>query len=47
LVRGDDLCPNGLLKTLPAAPKVKWGTPFPSRNPRMKYQMRKSWAVAH
>jgi hypothetical protein len=45
LVRGDDLCPNGLLKTFPAAPKVKCGTPLPSRNPSMKYQTRKSWTV--
>ncbi|MDA4115095.1 MAG: hypothetical protein OK442_00900 [Thaumarchaeota archaeon] len=42
MVRGDDLCPNGLLKTFPAAPNVKWGTPLPSRNPRTKYQTRKS-----
>ncbi len=40
--RGGDLCPNGLLNIFPAAPKTKWGTPFPSRNPTMKYQIRKS-----
>lgn len=40
LVDGADLCPNGLLKTLPEAPKAKCGTPLPRRNPAMKYQTR-------
>jgi hypothetical protein len=38
LVLGLDLCPNGLLKTFPARPKTKWGTPLPIKNPAMKYQ---------
>ena len=37
-VLGEEHCPKGLLKTFPAAPKAKWGTPFPIRKPMTKYQ---------
>ena len=40
-VLGDDICPKGLLKTYPAAPKAKSGTPLPRRKPITKYQNRK------